>query len=212
MRLLAAAAAVLIVALSAAAPPARAAQPDPERKALEAFAAGRYDEALNIYAKLYADTLHPVYLRNIGRCHQKLRDPDRAIESFREYLRRGTDITPAERAEIEGFMAEMESLRAERARAAATPPPPPQPQPQPQPQPAPSLDARAEAPPPMDLAAVPAAAPPATEVPFYKRGWFWAVAGGVVVAGLAGGAALMLSGKTQAPILGNVDPRIVALR
>ena len=52
---------------------AKAADNATELKAREAFAAGRYEDALNLFAKLYAETLHPVYLRNIGRCHQKLR-------------------------------------------------------------------------------------------------------------------------------------------
>ncbi|HVV51344.1 MAG TPA: hypothetical protein VHO06_16865, partial [Polyangia bacterium] len=49
-----------------------------EMKAREDFAAGRYDEALELFAKLYAETLNPIYLRNIGRCHQKLKQPDKA--------------------------------------------------------------------------------------------------------------------------------------
>src|ERR1700748_1980236 len=57
-----------------------------ELKAREAFAAGKYDDALELFAKLYAETLHPVYLRNIGRCYQKLQKPDQAIDKFREYL------------------------------------------------------------------------------------------------------------------------------
>ena len=52
-----------------------------EMKARESFAAGRYDQALELFAKLYAETLHPVYLRNIGRCHQKMREPQKAIDA-----------------------------------------------------------------------------------------------------------------------------------
>ena len=65
-----------------------AASPDHqmEMSAREAFAAGRFDDALGMFAKLYAETLHPVYLRNIGRCHQKMRDPQKAIDSFHDYL------------------------------------------------------------------------------------------------------------------------------
>ena len=77
-----------------------------EMKARESFAAGRYDEALQTFAKLYAETLHPVYLRNIGRCHQKMREPQKAIDAFQDYLAKtksGKDkIAPDERAEIEG--------------------------------------------------------------------------------------------------------------
>ena len=78
-------------------PVAHAAKPDnaTEMKAREAFAAGRYEEALELFAKLYAQTVHPVYLRNIGRCYQNLGDPDKAISAFREYLRKAKAITAA---------------------------------------------------------------------------------------------------------------------
>jgi hypothetical protein len=47
--------------------------PDPrELKAREDFAGGRYQEALDLFARLYAESLHPNYLRNIGRCYQNL--------------------------------------------------------------------------------------------------------------------------------------------
>ena len=65
-----------------------------ELKAREEFAAGRYQAALDIFAKLYAETLHPIYLRNVGRCYQNLGDPDRAIISFRDYLRKHKTIEP----------------------------------------------------------------------------------------------------------------------
>src|SRR4029079_4492546 len=88
-----------------------------------------YDEALQTFAKLYAETLHPVYLRNIGRCHQKMREPQKAIDAFKDYLAKspktGKDkVTPEEKTEIEGYIKEMEALRDEQARAATTPPPP----------------------------------------------------------------------------------------
>ncbi len=107
-----------------------------ERKAVENFAAGRYDESLDLFAKLYADTLNPVYLRNIGRCQQKLRHPDKAIDAFKDYLAKGKKISADERAEINGYIKEMEALRDEQAKQQqaavppATPPPataPPQP-------------------------------------------------------------------------------------
>jgi hypothetical protein len=47
-----------------------------EIKAREAFAQGHYEEALDLFAKLYAEKLHPTYLRNIGRCYQNLKMPE----------------------------------------------------------------------------------------------------------------------------------------
>src|SRR5947207_6199720 len=105
-----------------AAPAAQAGSPT-ELKAREAFAAGRYEDALNLFAKLYAETLHPVYLRNIGRCHQKLRQPDAAIDKFNEYLAKEKKISADERKEIDGYIKEMEALRDQQARENAPPPP-----------------------------------------------------------------------------------------
>src|SRR5262245_54199247 len=68
-----------------------------EIKARQAFASGRYEEALDLFAGLYAETLHPVYLRNIGRCHQKMRQPQKAIDTFRDYLAKGQKISADER-------------------------------------------------------------------------------------------------------------------
>lgn len=94
-----------------------------ERKAVENFAAGRYDDALELFAKLYAETLNPVYLRNIGRCQQKLRHPDKAIDAFKDYLAKGKKISSDERAEINGYIKEMEALRDEQSKQQQAPPP-----------------------------------------------------------------------------------------
>jgi hypothetical protein len=149
-----------------------------EMQAREAFAAGSYKEALDIYTKLYAEKLHPTYLRNIGRCYQNLHEPDRAISSFREYLRKAKDTSADERTEVEGYIKEMEDLRKQDAAAArpapqplpVTPPVPPEAQPQ-----------------PAVYVQQPAPAPEPT--PVYKRGWFWGVVAGVVVAGTVAGLA-----------------------
>src|SRR6185369_14767049 len=84
-----------------------------ELKARQAFAASRYDEAIEIFAQLYAETLNPIYLRNIGRCHQKKREPDKAIDAFQDYLAKGKSITSTERKEIQGYIKDMEQLRDE---------------------------------------------------------------------------------------------------
>jgi tetratricopeptide (TPR) repeat protein len=110
---------------------ARAQPPGPEVdqrevSARQLFGVGKYAEALELYGKLYAETAHPTYLRNIGRCYQNLGKPDRAISSFREYLRQARDLAPDQRQVVEGYIAEMESLErkqaAERARPGLAPP------------------------------------------------------------------------------------------
>jgi tetratricopeptide (TPR) repeat protein len=148
-----------------------------EMQAREAFAAGSYKEALDIYTKLYAEMLHPTYLRNIGRCYQNLHEPDRAISSFREYLRKSKNMPVDERAEVEGYIKEMEDLQKQNAEAA-------KPAPQPLPVAAPPVTPVAQ---PVVYAQQPAPAP--APAPFYKRAWFWGVVAGVVIAGTVAGLA-----------------------
>jgi hypothetical protein len=173
-----------------------------EMKAREAFAAGRYDQALDLFAKLYAETLHPVYLRNIGRCHQKMREPQKAIDAFKDYLQKSKKIPADERAEVEGYIKEMEALRDEQVKA-AVPPPPPTPPPGPVTPLPPAVPPTTTAPPP---AATPSASatlvsepPPAQHepAPFYKKWWFW-TAVGVVAAGTVA-AILLIPGGVERP-------------
>ena len=98
-----------------------------EVKARQLFGLGRYAEALEIFASLYAETTHPTYIHNIGRCYQNLGEPDKAISSFKEYLRKAKGLTEQQRTEVEGYIAEMEELKRKRKAdqdAAARPPPP----------------------------------------------------------------------------------------
>ena len=168
-----------------------------EMKAREAFASGRYDDALNLFAKLYAETLHPVYLRNIGRCHQKLHQPEQAIDKFNEYLVKEKKISADERKEIDGYIKEMEAMQEEQAKH-ATPPPPANPPPpvtpiQPtsptSPTPPPNYYAAQPPPPTTTTSATLVSQPPPAEegAPIYKKWWFWtgigvaAVVAGVVI-------------------------------
>jgi tetratricopeptide (TPR) repeat protein len=169
------AAALLLAASVALAPRGAMAEDGDEMKARTHFAAGEYKQALDIYARLYAETMHPTYLRNIARCHQNLGDADKAISSFREYLRKARDLPPDQRAEIEGYIAEMEQMK--RAQTA----PPPQ-------APAPATTEPA-------LVATPTiTARPAADSedagPVYTRVWFWAIVVGVAAAGAVGVYAL----------------------
>jgi len=151
-----------------------------EVKAREDFAAGRYQQALDAFAKLYAETVHPTYLRNIGRCYQNMGDPDRAIISFRDYLRKKKEITPEERAEVESFIAEMEALKKRRSGVPAsssgdTPPP------------TSSITPLPTAPEPKSGGAAPEvlvsqpARPAEESSPVYMRWWFWTIVGAAAV-------------------------------
>lgn len=159
------------------APAAFAAQSDPrEMRAREAFGAGRYEEAIDMFAKLYAETLHPTFLRNIGRCYQNLAIPGKAIASFREYLRKSTGMPAAERAEVQGYIAEMEALQKR----------------QNEPDPAPAAVPAAVTTPPPSAAALATPAPNRDgeeEGGITSKWWFWGTIAGVIVAGVVVGLA-----------------------
>jgi tetratricopeptide (TPR) repeat protein len=104
--------------VSAAAPPPQP-QDDREIQARELFGFGKYAEALALYGRLYAETAHPTYLRNMGRCYQNLGEPDKAINSFREYLRQSKNVSSDQRAVVEGYIREMEELKKGQAAGAA---------------------------------------------------------------------------------------------
>jgi len=170
---------------------------DQDLRARKLFAGGDYRQALDIYVSLYAETLHPTYLRNIARCQQNLGEADKAIASFREYLRKAKDLSAAQRQEIDGYIAEMEDLKRRQAgggsgaRAPSGAAPavsvaaPPAAANLAAPAPATSGDA------PAALLASPAPAADRDDgSPFYTRAWFW-VAIGAVAAGTVAAVVLL---------------------
>ncbi len=198
---------------------ARVAQAADDRRELDGralFAKGEYSKALEVFAQLFAEKGDPVYLRNIGRCYQKLQQPEKAIDSFREYLRRSR-VKPREREEIDGFIREMQELQAAQAATATkampapTEPAPARSDPAPSkagdstPTTAPAMPPPAIAAPPVRAPAegsptlitvrteaAPAAAP--ADDPLLYRWWFWAGIGAVIAGGVA--AAIVLSGDS----------------
>jgi hypothetical protein len=179
-----------------------------EVQARKDFAAGRYQQAVDLFAELFAELGDPVYLRNIGRCYQEMGKPADAIRSFRYYLQKMTDITPGERKEVEGFIAQLEKDQADHGTTTAPPTAPPAPTPTPAPvvakpaaapapEPAPVTPITTPPPTAPPPAALPPSEPPPPSLvvtdahpsetapatsPFYGRWWFW-TAVGVVVAG-----------------------------
>jgi tetratricopeptide (TPR) repeat protein len=140
-----------------------AAEEDLDRKAKQLFVAGKYAEAIDILARLYTDTNDPIYLRNIGRCYQRLRDFDRAIASFEEYLLRAKNVSKTEREEIRGFIQDLEALKRDKGADARPPAPAQTPPPASAPVPAAPIGTAPPAAPPQPLPGtplVPPAAPP----------------------------------------------------
>ncbi len=215
-------AAIVVAAIVGLGGGAHADRKEDDLRARTHFAAGEYKQALDIYARLYAETLHPTYLRNIARCHQNLGDPDKAIGSFREYLRKAKELSPDQRKEIEGYIAEMEELKRSRA---APEPKPAAPEPKPSSPTAPAPVTPSAAAPPTEMPAptltvppppaesslplVGAGGPAATversqpsdDAPVYTRWWLWAAVGGVVAAGIV--TALLL-GRDTSPTHGSL--------
>jgi tetratricopeptide (TPR) repeat protein len=177
--------AVLGALLAVTSAPALAAPVDKrEREARADFAAGRYQKAVDTFAQLFADTGDPLYLRNIGRCYQKMKRAQEAIDSFQEYLLKAKNLSKPERQEIEGYVKEMQALKA----SEAPPPAPPVVTPPPPVTPPPAAVATPPAPPPPiePLAPMPPSAPPST-----SDGHVWRIAG---IATAAGGVALIAAG------------------
>jgi hypothetical protein len=164
-----------------------------ELRARKAFAAGQHQQALELFAELYAETLHPVYLRNIGRCHQKMGAPQEAIGSFRDYLAKAKSVDATERREIEGYIREMEQL-LEQQRAQERRPDPPSAAPPPAVSLAPVMPAEGGTPP--ESVAV-QTAPDGGETPVYKKWWFWTGIGAVVAGAVVTG--VVLSGGDSKP-------------
>jgi hypothetical protein len=117
--------------------------------AAKMFLQGKYQEALAIYLDLYVTTARPEYLRNVARCQQKLKQYDHAIDNFKEYLRRAESLRAAERNEIQAYISEMQTARAQEQGT--------------------SQGAAAPAPPAPQQPATPAPAPPAPQQP--SAGW-----------------------------------------
>ena len=179
------------------------------------FAKGEYQSALDIYATLFAEKAEPLYLRNIGRCYQKLRQPERAIDAFREYLRRAR-VKSTERAEVEGFIHEMEDLQ--KAQAGAVPTDPPRAAVS---RPAETRASQTPSPPPsMALPTAAGGEAPASKErvagatlsagngggaaveeprPLMGRWWFWTGIGVVVAGGVVAAIALSGGGSAQIP-------------
>ena len=169
--------------LLAAASPASATDAR-EIRARKAFVAGHLEEAIDLFAQLYAETLHPNYLRNLGRCHQRLGHTREAIDFFHDYLEKGRSIDAAERSEIEGYIAAMEALGRQQATApapVAAPTAVPAAVLAPQPAPPPAIQAEISRPP---------AAPPEKGSALLGRWWFWTGVAAVVAAAAVGAVAL----------------------
>jgi hypothetical protein len=94
------------------------------KMAMRLYKEGNYDDAAKIFSRLsvaYPDML--VFVRNLGACYYYLRRWEPAISNLRDYEHRKKDIPPDDRAEIAGWIGEMERLRDLSMTPAAAPAP-----------------------------------------------------------------------------------------
>jgi tetratricopeptide (TPR) repeat protein len=97
------------------------------KQARQLYKEGQYEDAAKLFSSLstdYPDKL--AFTRNLGACYYHLRRPEPAISNLREYLRLVQNLSPADRSEVEGWIAEMEQFRDHppSPAAGATEPPP----------------------------------------------------------------------------------------
>lgn len=89
-----------------------------------AYAAGRFDVALDAFLAAHEKVPVPALLFNIGQCHRKLGHHEQAADLLQRYLDEETD-TIANRAEVEELVAEERAMfvAAQAAPAPAAPVP-----------------------------------------------------------------------------------------
>jgi tetratricopeptide (TPR) repeat protein len=156
-----------------------------------------YQPAIDDFEAAYRLKPDPVFLYNLGQSHRLADNPERALYFYRTYLR--NFASAPNRVEVEGRIATLEKLIADKKNVATPPdhalapeetpaPPPPTPAPAP-------------------VVVTPAPAPVA-HTPVYKKWWLWTIVG-VVAAGAAVGIAVGVtsqSGPTFNADLGTVGP------
>lgn len=94
-----------------------------ERAAKKACLTGDPSRGVGILADLYIDTDDPVYIYNQGRCYEQNNRYEEAIPKFREYLRKATNASAAEKTDAEKHIADCERLLGKKVEAPAPTPP-----------------------------------------------------------------------------------------
>lgn len=109
------------------------ASPAMEKAAKKACITGDVSKGIDILADLYLETNDITFVFNQGRCYQQNHRWEEAVDRFEEYLRKSPDLPSADRAEVDGYIADCRSHLPAAAqtgspgREAAGPPPLPSP-------------------------------------------------------------------------------------
>ncbi len=182
---------------SAATSPSQPLSDDPAleyRLGEQAYALGNYEQAVRHFERSYQLSNHADLLYNLGMAYAQwngldgdvghLRKARRLFQNYTKRLAENPQMDQSQREEAEAQVARLdEQISAYEARQAAAPAVKPDPEPQ--------------QPPPQDQPA---------KKPVYKRGWFWAVIGAVVVAGAVTAAVVLTRPDPFRPELGSIGP------
>jgi tetratricopeptide (TPR) repeat protein len=152
-----------------------------------------YKQAAEDFQAAYRLRPDPVFLYNLAQSYRLGNDPEQALYFYRAYLR--TSENPQNRAEVEGRIAGLEKLVADK-RKLETPPDH-------------ALAPKEKSLQPQAPAIVATQPPEPRRTPVYKKWWLW-TAVGVVVAGAAVGLGVGLSAKSATfnASLGTVGPTL----
>ena len=150
-----------------------------------AFDAGRYPDALDYFQRAYAISGRAGLLYNIGLSYDRLREDERALAAYDQYLTLAPEAQ--NRVEVETRAAAIRAALARRKPAEAAAPTP--------------AETAAAAPPPVvATAATSESAPRADREPssgLLSQWWFWVAAGVVVAGGVTAGVLIANGGDDQ---------------
>ena len=188
-------------------------------RAQASFSQGRFDEARADYQAAYDAEPLPAFLFNIAQCYRNMGDYERAQLYFHRYTVR--DPRGPNRQAAERLAAEMSKLAEARRndRDGDSPNDDPAPAPSsalsstaavtPLTVTTPPDPAAGKRPSPTLLVTRDNGQPAPARPPIYRRGWFWAGVGGVVLVGAAA-AAIALSADQPQGTLAPIDTRPAA--
>jgi tetratricopeptide (TPR) repeat protein len=178
---------VFLSSMAAWAGPNEDAARESTRKAAVAYNLGSYEEAARHYESAYRLVQDPILLFNLGQCWRLGGQPEKALASYRAYLR--TAPTNAQQREmVQRRVEELEDIVTASKRSQVAPPPHTLALSEPAAQPDVAVMAR-----------------PGTERPVYQRWWFWTGAAALAAAAVVTAVVLSSGGGTKAPTtpLGN---------
>jgi hypothetical protein len=109
-----------LVVLAGTPPAARAAHKAANKQAVEKAAkkaciTGDFRKGVDLLGDLFVETKDIAYVYNQGRCFEQNHRWEEAIDRFREYLRKASDLSGADKADVENHISECETQQAKLA-------------------------------------------------------------------------------------------------